>query len=281
MTPAATAAIVPVAYQRRSRPGRSAAGRSSRSCGRPGAGAGDGLAGRGRADRLEVAGLGECRQRLRGRRRLDAGRHEVVGREAGGAAVGGRRQAGLLDVAGLERAQEHALRGALVKAPWRGVEHDAAADGLAGRERAQDEAVVRLDGGGAAVEPHDRHRRLARGELAAVEEAQVRDVLGRAVVQAHALAGLERPRAADEPHGGRERTCRGDARGRLGGHQKDAALQVGAVGAPQVQGDAAAGGRRLDGPVVHLHAAHRHRLAAGLHHEAVAGAPRRRATACR
>ena len=118
---------------------------------------------------------------------MPAATRSPAARPAGPRSVAATRQA-CRDVAGLERAQKGALRGALVQAPRRGVEHDAAADGLARRQRAQDEAVVRLDGGRAAVEPHDRDRRRARRELAPVEEAQVRDVLGRAVMQAHALA---------------------------------------------------------------------------------------------
>ena len=153
-----------------------------------------------------------------------------------------------------------------------GVEHRAAADGLPGRQRAQDEAIVRLDGGRAAVEPHDRHRLFARRELAPVEEAQVRDVLRGAVVQAHALAGLERPRGADQTHGGGERARRGEAGGRLGAHQKRAALDGRPVGAAQAERDTPPGEARLDGVVVHLHATHGHRLAAGLHDQPVAHA---------
>ena len=62
--------------------------------------------------------------------------------------------------------------------------------------------------------------------------------------------------------------------GCLGADQPGAALERHAVGAAQVQSNAPAGGRHLDRAVVHLHGAHRHRVARRLHDQPVAGAHR-------
>ena len=224
-------------------------------------------------DRLEIAGARERRQR-RGpppRVRCRAG-HELAGREAGRTAVGRDHQAGSPHVAGRERPRERrAARRVRESAAARRRAH-AAADGLAGRQRAQDEAVVRLDGGRAAVEPHDRHRR--RPGASSRRSKKLRDARRCCAVpwcrrtRSPVLSGREPPTsrtpAVNERVGGMRAAAPAATR-------KTPRSRWRAVDAAQVEGHAAAGGRRLDGAVVHLHAAHRHRLAGGLHDQAVAG----------